>query len=39
MVGGGGADGAHPVVVDIVVEHVSDRALDSIFVVDHSFHG
>ena len=33
---GGDVDGAH-VVVD-VVEHVSDRVLDSIFVVGHSFH-
>ena len=35
---GGDVDGAHVVVVVVVVEHVSDRVLDSIFVVGHSFH-
>lgn len=39
VVGVGGADVAHAFVVDIVVEHFSDRVLDSIFVVGHSFHG
>ena len=42
--GGGGVDVAHAVVVvtvvvvGIVVEHDSDRVLDSIFVVGRSFH-